>query len=255
MQTVGELLRLERERKKLTLKDVEASTNIRSAYLSAIENGNYSALPGETYVKGFIRNYANALGLNGSEYVDLYRNEQRPVEEGVIPQKEEKTPSSPTASSTTEADPAPTSTSSTSKWIVLALIVLIGGGGAWWYMSPKESSTPPPQAPKQSQPAPVQPQPQTSVVPPALPTQPVAKSVVIAAKFNSRSWVQVLADEKEVFEGIPQIGTSMTWQADQKITIKVGNAAAVDLSHNGQPVGKLGESGEVVLKTFTAAGR
>lgn len=254
MQTVGELLRLERERKKLTLKDVEASTNIRSAYLSAIENGNYSALPGETYVKGFIRNYANALGLNGSEYVELYRNEQRPAEEGLISQKDEKSPSSPTTSAT-EADPAPASTSSASKWIVFALIVLIGGGGAWWYMSPKESATPQPRMPKQAQPAPVQPQPQTSVAPPTVPTQPVAKSVVIAAKFNNRSWVQVLADEKEVFEGIPQIGTSMTWQADQKITIKVGNAAAVDLLHNGQPVGKLGESGEVVLKTFTAVGR
>jgi len=79
--------------------------------------------------------------------------------------------------------------------------------------------------------------------------------VAITAKFLNRSWIQVTADDKEVYEGIPQSGESMTWQANQKIMMKVGNAGAVEVTHNGQAIGKLGGNGEVVLKTFTASGR
>jgi hypothetical protein len=45
-----------------------------------------------------------------------------------------------------------------------------------------------------------------------------------------------------------------TWEAERQIVVNFGNAAAVDLTFNGQPVGKIGERGDVVVKTFTAQG-
>ena len=269
MQTVGEMLREERERKGLTLKNIEAETNIRIVYLQAIEDANYSVLPGETYVKGFIRNYANTLGLNGQEYVEIYRKGKQPTPELEEPValRVERTPE---AAVQTEVlplseSPAPSvlvkrrerSRRSEIQWIVLVIGVLVlGGGGVWWFMSGANKPAPemPQQQAQQPAPQPVQqPTQQAPVQQPAkpMPATPLTKPVVLAAKFVNQSWVQVTADEKQVYEGIPGVGESMTWQAEQKIVIKVGNAGAVELTHNGQALGKLGGNGEVVLRTFT----
>ena len=58
---VGDILRSEREKQGLTIKDIENETSIRALYIDAIEKGNQKALPSEVYVKGFIRNYAEFL--------------------------------------------------------------------------------------------------------------------------------------------------------------------------------------------------
>jgi len=63
----GETLRKERERQKLTIQDIEQGTSIRSAYIEALENGDYDKLPGEVYAKGFVKNYANFLNLDAEK--------------------------------------------------------------------------------------------------------------------------------------------------------------------------------------------
>lgn len=73
MATIGETLRLERQRKGLHVKDAEAVLHIRSAYLEALEEDAYDLIPGDVYVKGFIRNYATFLGLDGKQMVDHYK--------------------------------------------------------------------------------------------------------------------------------------------------------------------------------------
>lgn len=274
MQTVGDKLREERERRGLAIKDIETATNIRSLYLNAIEQGNYSVLPGEAYVKGFIRNYANALGLNGSEYVELYRKSQSPVSSpeasGEAPgrqviQPQEDTPalaaSQPDTDSSALSKRRNKSRNSELVWI-LALLVVFAGGGAWWYVSAKDHpqpQSPPIQQSNQSEPARQQP-----AVPPlpaqqapaqSDPAKTVQKPVIITAKFTSRSWIQVFADDKEIYEGFPKTGETMTWQANRKIAVKAGNAGGVELTHNGRSLGVLGKNGEVVLKEFMASGQ
>ena len=64
---------------------VEADTKIRAKYLRALEDERFDVLPGETYVKGFLRTYAEYLGLDGQLYVDEYnsrfaREEEFPVQ-------------------------------------------------------------------------------------------------------------------------------------------------------------------------------
>ncbi|KYZ77129.1 hypothetical protein AXX12_03060 [Anaerosporomusa subterranea] len=259
MQTVGEMLRDERERKGLKLKDIETVTNIRSLYLQAIEDGNYSVLPGEAYAKGFIRNYANALGLNGSECVELFRKSQQPIETlpttAVEEKKNQEQEESPSVSPSVTTRRRQRSRKAETMWIGALLLLFVLAGGIWWYTSTAQDD-PKPQTPPQAQ---QQPTPSGSVQqqPPAqvTPAKPAGKPVVIAAKFINQSWIQVMADGKQIYEGIPQAGESMTWQAEQQITMKVGNAGGVEVTHNGQSIGKLGGNGEVVLKTFTVSGR
>lgn len=72
MASIGEELRRARMRKGLTLLDVEAVLHIRMAYLEAIEDGNFSIIPGHVYAKGFIRNYAEYVGLDGERMEMAY---------------------------------------------------------------------------------------------------------------------------------------------------------------------------------------
>jgi len=69
---IGSSLREARERRGLTLTDAEQRTKIRSRYLAALENERFDLLPGDAYAKGFLRGYADFLGLDGDLYADEY---------------------------------------------------------------------------------------------------------------------------------------------------------------------------------------
>jgi Helix-turn-helix domain len=70
---IGSALKDARRRAGLDIRTVEERTKIRTRYLRALEAEEWSALPGHAYVKGFLRTYANLLGLDGEALVDTYR--------------------------------------------------------------------------------------------------------------------------------------------------------------------------------------
>jgi cytoskeleton protein RodZ len=72
---VGEILRQKRESFRQDLPTVAAQLHIRLAYLKAIEEGRFKDLPGMTYASGFVRSYADYLGLDGEEMVRLFHEE------------------------------------------------------------------------------------------------------------------------------------------------------------------------------------
>jgi cytoskeletal protein RodZ len=65
-KTVGEMLRLGREARKLSIEQVNRETKISVQTLRALEEDDFGAFPSETYVKGFVRTYAEFLGLDGN---------------------------------------------------------------------------------------------------------------------------------------------------------------------------------------------
>lgn len=73
MLEIGQSLRETRLARGATLEAVEAKTRIRARYLRALENERFDELPGEAYAKGFLRTYADHLGLDGQEYLAAYR--------------------------------------------------------------------------------------------------------------------------------------------------------------------------------------
>lgn len=72
MSSIGNILRTERETQGRTLTEVSKAVYIKTKYLSALEEENFAAIPGEVYVKGFIRAYASYLGMDGEELVAQY---------------------------------------------------------------------------------------------------------------------------------------------------------------------------------------
>jgi cytoskeletal protein RodZ len=73
MPSIGETLREARMRQRLDIADVESRTKIRAKYLRALENEEFGMLPGPTFVKTFLRTYAEMLGLDPHVLVEEYR--------------------------------------------------------------------------------------------------------------------------------------------------------------------------------------
>jgi cytoskeletal protein RodZ len=69
---IGNSLREARERQGLGYPEIELATKIRAKYIRALEEEDFDAVPGDAYVRGFLRTYAEYLGLDGDVYVDEY---------------------------------------------------------------------------------------------------------------------------------------------------------------------------------------
>ena len=83
MQDIGNVLEKARNEKQIGLEQASRETNIARRYLEALETGMYEVFPGEPYVIGFLRNYAEYLGLNPNECVTLYK--QTKIQETAVP--------------------------------------------------------------------------------------------------------------------------------------------------------------------------
>src|SRR5437764_2018698 len=77
---IGNSLRTAREQQQLELAAGERETRIRTKYLQALEEERFDVLPGTAYVKGFLRTYADFLGLDGPRFVDEFNERFAPTE-------------------------------------------------------------------------------------------------------------------------------------------------------------------------------
>lgn len=254
---IGDLLRRERERQNLSIKDIEKATSIRALYIDAIEKGEYKTLPGEVYAKGFVRNYANYLELNANEIVNAFNEEMHPQEElqesaGSSSAEEARQEQSAERNREEYRGPKITSLESypmekkshgvrnalmlATAVFVVAFAALIAFGGD------EEPSAPAPRAKTQTQ----QGQKQTEAAP-----KPTVDGVEVKLSFTDRCWTEVVVDGKTEFEGTAEKGKVLTLKGKDKVRITAGNAGALNYSLNGKDMGAIGQKGEVVEKTFT----
>jgi hypothetical protein len=94
MPQIGATLRDARLRANIDIHQVEAQTKIRAKYLHALENEDWHLLPGPAYVKGFLRTYADALGLDSKLLIEEYKMRfERPAElemQPIVPRRPEQ---------------------------------------------------------------------------------------------------------------------------------------------------------------------
>ncbi len=104
LHELGEYLKRTREAKGKTIDEVVEATKIRSRYVLAIEDGDFSVLPGIVYARGFVRGYADYLGLDGAKITNQYlgSSAEPSQEESVAP----KTVVSPPAMPPRKSKPA-----------------------------------------------------------------------------------------------------------------------------------------------------
>ncbi len=87
MAEIGATLREARMRERIDVSEIEAQTKIRAKYLRALENEEWDLLPGPTFVKSFLRTYAEALGLDARALVEEYKLTYESPGEGVEPER------------------------------------------------------------------------------------------------------------------------------------------------------------------------
>jgi cytoskeleton protein RodZ len=121
---VGHEMRYVRERLGWRLADVAAELRIRLPYLEAIERGELSALPGAAYQTGFVRTYAQALGLDGDEILRRFRAEGT----GFVPKAE-----------LTFLAPVPDRAVPTGAIVLLGVLLVLGGYGFWYHHTSQEA--------------------------------------------------------------------------------------------------------------------
>jgi cytoskeleton protein RodZ len=118
MADIGATLREARMRQRIDISEVESETKIRAKYLRALENEEWDLLPGPTYVKSFLRTYAEALGLDGKLLIEEYKLRHERLSDV------EMQPIRPPGA----REPRRRRRGSGRGWAVLVVVVLILGG-------------------------------------------------------------------------------------------------------------------------------
>ena len=282
---IGERLRNARTARGLTLEDIEAATRIKRHYLEALEREAWDELPGPTYVRGFLASYARQLGISVDEILGLYA---APAPGAGAVRAAPATVPRPVEVRITPANPR----SRLRRIVTAIAVVFVAGAVVLAYIlvgqlrqfaatrphpevsipSIPAAGSPPGGAPSgasavtpasggQQGTAPgsttagqmVTP---TSGTPATSGTQAVtptgAQGIVVSAQATDRSWVRVVSDGAVVFEGFLSAGDHQVWHGKHQVSVRLGNASALDLSVNGQPLGRLGNPGDVVERTFSS---
>lgn len=252
---IGETLRQAREARRLSLADAERLTKIRGAHLAALEEERFEALPPRPYAKGFVRVYARLLGLDAEALVAA-------VESRLPPEV------APPLSRAVEIPLEPAEPPSRwrrilvyAMWIILGVAVYFGYVGYTQFREFVRTGPAPTPAGRpfedvRATPRPAVVAPLPTATPPATPLPPAppgavpGEGVTLVLSTSGTSWIRVVADGERRFQGILDAGEARTWTAARELVIRIGNAAAVELTVNGRALGTLGGPGEVVELRF-----
>lgn len=251
---VGIKLRETREAKNLTLKDVEQATNIRRKYLEALETGEYDILPGTVYAKGFIRNYSEYLGLNPEEILSAYKQEtctEPQVEdktEPVVVVEPEKKVAKVVEGSFKEKIHKEKQKSYTA-YILAIIVIILGVYFGLDAFSPKEDKTVAVQNATLVQEKKNESAGDNSLKSTGVVTKP--QGIALEVQAIRRCWVFVVADGKKIYEGVLEKDAKTSWQAKEKLTVKLGDATALKLELNKKSITIKARDGEVIEREFT----
>jgi cytoskeleton protein RodZ len=151
MPEIGATLREARMRARIDVSEIEAKTKIRAKYLRALENEEWSLLPGPTFVKSFLRTYAEALELDGKALVEEYRLQHEHPSEAMLepivstPQSRRRAPARTARAGRSAPSEGPSRAYMLAVGaigvVIVALIALLIAGGGSSSKTPTAAST------------------------------------------------------------------------------------------------------------------
>jgi len=279
---IGRFLEQTRKERGLSLEEVEQATKIRKRYLVGLENEDYATLPDAVYAQGFLKTYANFLGLDGEALSRQLKSRRKPRRERGInyntqPESDfEETLIAPRGLQGTEKRKVPTSAIITLLVAVLVLAAVIGAlyfVGRGVQASRPEGGDPPAASgedpPRQEQQQNVADKEKAPDAEPAnrdsagkvagdrqgqeearRPVPPDSLQVVISVQ-GSPSWLLIQTDGDTAYEQVARPGFSQTFEAGKQLYIKCGDAGAVHVEINSQDLGTLGPRGTIVERNYT----
>jgi transcriptional regulator with XRE-family HTH domain len=202
---IGEFLRRERELRHISLDDVAERTKINRRYLAAIEEDHYDHLPGEAFTRGFIRAYAQSVGLDPEDTLLLYT--QARVAQEPAPMRAARV-----------AQESRMRDARSPLWLLVAGVIVVGGillGLASRLTFDVSSLL---QLTSRADVADV-----PAVSPP----------LILTAIADSDTWLRLVIDEQESQDILLRAGQSTKWLGHERFLVSIGNARATRFELNG----------------------
>ncbi len=258
---VGERLAEERRKRGRTLQEIAAETRIVPHVLEALEHGRYEELPSPAYMRGHIRSYAKALGLDPTPFIEEYERDT-----GAQSHVEVRLDALPERS----VVPLRDQIHSIPKraWVGLAAGLIVLGVVVWGIgtlgrrepvvppMPPAETSSAAEATAAPSGPAVILES--TSSPPAADPSVPAtgpapgaAFALRVAVAPGGASWLRVTVDGELAYEGTLTGPSEKAWTVSSEATVRVGRPSVVTVTRDGTPVA-LSSADGIAQATITA---
>jgi cytoskeleton protein RodZ len=261
----GAMLRQQREARGLDLTEVAAALRIKPAYLALLEAGRPDELPGAVYAIGFIRAYADRLGLDSGEMLRLFRQQSallaaKPDLDFPVPLGQSSRPGG--------------------GMLLVALILAVCGYGGWFYVSTGDGPRPervaqiplellPYREPSRSPPAisqsvaEAQAAPRSQAFPSERSERPAAAGAAMAAvaaatdpapsppgevviRATAESWIQIRdARQSVLLTRVLKAGETCRAPARPGLSMRTGNAGGLEITVDGVPAPPIGGRGMI----------
>jgi cytoskeleton protein RodZ len=290
LPSFGEKLKLEREKRKITLEQISVSTKIGTRMLQALEEDKFNQLPGGIFNKGFVRAYSRAVGLDEDQTVADYlqaSGDAPPVSIEAGTRADGRLDSAREVAARANAENIGRLQASSDApprqfplGLFAAALLIIALALYFWSRHRREHAGPsvrptlagatPSPAMRSSSEGPGgmsakatgrvsassgsvgEKTPQNIVS--AASSAPVAGEFTVAIQAREESWVSITADRKTISSELLDTGSERLVHAKKEVIVKIGNAGGVDLKFNGQKLATVGEFGEVKTITFGPSG-
>lgn len=217
----GNWLRRERELRQVSLRDISDETKISIRYLEALEEDRFDILPGSVFAKGFLRQYARYVGLDGDEVVNSYltaESGQRPEEPTGAYRKGRR----------------PRREWMTGALLASGLLVLLAAVAALAFYAERTAGGPADAAPPVGARArPVAPPRFEPPAPPERATSDVALTVTL--DFSGQCWVDAVVDGARTVGELRVQGESLTLEARESVELTLDAPEVVRLEVDGEP--------------------
>ncbi|HEY6012073.1 MAG TPA: RodZ domain-containing protein [Nitrospirota bacterium] len=244
MSTLGQYLRAAREARGIDLRDAAQQTRISIHYLKALEDEDFPRLPGEVFVKGFLKSYAKFLSLNENEVLNKYLEMKPPQPVAAAAVAQEPVAAAPIRKPAAEhATPIEPLIWGAVIIIALAAFLFTAMPARHEKAVPRPAATAVPAEPV-SQPTP------TPAENPAVPEKLYLEVVAL-----EDTWVLVRTDNSPQKKAVLKKGESLIWSAENRFLLSYGKAGALMLQLNGKEL-TVTEPANAVIRdmAITAAG-
>jgi cytoskeletal protein RodZ len=231
MGTLGKYLRNAREARGIDLRDAAQQTRIGATYLKALEAEDFTRLPGEVFVKGFLKNYGKFLCLDESEVMRKY-GELKPE----ISEPSAAAAAEPVVSLSAKKTPQ---TASIEPFLWGAGVVIVFAVIVFVFTSLPERQHQEAQGTLSSVSVD-----QTSAAPVTV-TQ--AKKLYLEVYALENTWLLVRTDNSPQKKALLQKDESLIWSANERFLLSYGSAKALKLTLNGREL-VLNEPGNAVVR-------
>ena len=244
MFPIGDSLREARTRRGLSAADVQTGIRIRERYLSALEEERWEMLPGDAYTKGFLRTYAEFLGLDGELYVDEFNARLRGRDDELVVPEALARPRRPSG----------TALRTLAGTLVLATAV---AGLAAWRLGASSTShvaQPPASGVPAASAAPAPTVKARAAAKGAAPAVTQAVAVISAARGDC--WLSVHTGGPQgalLYEGTLSQGATKRFTLSHAIWVRMGRPNVLDVVVAGRPVGGLPAAPANILLSRTGA--